>query len=665
MDKQSHGKNGETETNVFQRMIADQIAGDHGLDEANAPCDTPRNSVYSVFSGLSGRAVADASGSRNTDSVSSSEHVRDPGTILSLQPWIFRKSGRRNTDSVSSSEYVRDPGTILSLQPWIFRKSVSQKKEKGVSSRVVGKGKNLVDGFRDGQTVEVSPRSHGLGGSGPGRGCGAFRSIRSRSHLIEPLVQTENSYIPQLYSENFEIEECTLAPVPSPASMRPFVVTDGRRVISKSCYEPVPFNIEFDKEESTNGSRIPGVVVGVTPLPDLKKWKKEGREPHNARLGLSGTNRSSIPSGQAGLHDRMHIFSTGVTFGILSSSLSNKKECDALKGTLKRMENLVQDLQDELEMKEGLIVKELPNEKSSDHEDNNSKADIADSEPMSKIEAELEAELARLELNITSKHLEEETSDFDEEFIGDIIQGELKVDMIRRDLTDYSTESDHVRDSRESPPDCTHGANYPVSPRDLSIRLHKVIQHRLEDRIKELESALGQTQKQTQLQMMATEQIFSDRICSNSESGSSSNQASPLFIQETSSLAEPYCLNLAGDALEAYDEAYEEFMRIADSPCTTSTNEKPLVNEDYLVDRGLIWGMEEDTVRKLKEVPTWEHILKSVYPNRAHEHDADDEDETDDDDQDSKVLIQQILERTKQGSPVLINAQKLLFSVDQ
>jgi hypothetical protein len=33
---------------------------------------------------------------------------------------------------------------------------------------------------------------------------------------------------------------------------------------------------------------------------------------------------------------------------------------------------------------------------------------------MSKIEAELEAELARLELNITSKRLEEETSDFNE-----------------------------------------------------------------------------------------------------------------------------------------------------------------------------------------------------------------------------------------------------------
>jgi len=108
-----------------------------------------------------------------------------------------------------------------------------------------------------------------------------------------------------------------------------------------------------------------------------------------------------------------------------------------LKGTLKRMENLVQDLQDELEMKEGLTVKELPNETSGKHYDDNNKIHV-DPEPMSKIEAELEAELARLELNITSKCLEEEISDFnevDQEFIGDIVCGELKVDMVPRDLT--------------------------------------------------------------------------------------------------------------------------------------------------------------------------------------------------------------------------------------
>ena len=70
----------------------------------------------------------------------------------------------------------------------------------------------------------------------------------------------------------------------------------------------------------------------------------------------------------AGLRDRLLLFSIGVSIGILLSSLSNKKEFDTLKGTLKQIENLVQDLQDELEMKEGLTVKELPNETSSEHD---------------------------------------------------------------------------------------------------------------------------------------------------------------------------------------------------------------------------------------------------------------------------------------------------------
>ena len=47
---------------------------------------------------------------------------------------------------------------------------------------------------------------------------------------------------------------------------------------------------------------------------------------------------------------------------------------------------------------------------------NNNKIHV-DPELMSKIEAELEAELARLELNITSKGLEEEISDFNEVMI--------------------------------------------------------------------------------------------------------------------------------------------------------------------------------------------------------------------------------------------------------
>uniref|UniRef100_A0A0D9Y0R5 Uncharacterized protein n=1 Tax=Leersia perrieri TaxID=77586 RepID=A0A0D9Y0R5_9ORYZ len=638
MDKQGrHNKNLEAGKNSFHRMILGQLVGDFGFEEENVPCNTPRSSVHSRLAGSTGRTVASTSAA----SVSPGEYVRDPGSILSLQPWIFKRSGGSQNNE--------------------------EKMMLASGGREVGKGKNLMDAFRDGSAVEASPRSPGLG-SGPGRGRGALRSRRSRRHLIKPLVPMENSYVPQLYSEDFEIDECIFGPVPSPSSARPFIVTDGRRVISKSRYEPVPvpFNIGFEKEGCRNSSKMAESIIGIAPLPKQKKSKMEKQEFHNAGICLSAflSSRASKPTG---LLDRLHIFSTGVSIGIISSTLSNKNELDTLKSTVKRMENLVQDLHDELEMRDGLTVKELPNEMPVKHDDDGSKAHATDSEPMSKIEEELEAELARLELNITAKRLEEQTFDFsevDQDLIGDIVQGELKIDMAHRNLSDYSSESAHGRDSRESSPDCTRDANYPVSPRDLSLRLHKVIQQRLEERIKELETALAQSEKQTQVQVMATEQILCERTCSDSDFGSP-NQESPVYIQETNSLAEPFCLNLAGDALEAYDEAYEEFMRIADSPCTTSTNGKPQVHEDYSVDRSLIWGLEDGSARKLKKVPTWERILKSGEPNRTEESDRDDEDESEDnDDQDSKMLIQQIVERTKQGSPVLIHAQRILFSVD-
>jgi hypothetical protein len=280
MDKHSNTKNGEVGNNVFRRMILNQIAGDLGLDEENVPCNTPRNSVHSAFCGSSGgRVVASTSGSRNTDSVSPGEYVGDPGSLLSLQPWIFRRDGSQNYgESVLAS-----------------------------GSKAAGKGKNLVDALREGQAVEVSPRSPGLG-SGPGRGCGALRSRRPRRNLMKPLVPMDNSYVPQLYSENFEIEECTFAPAPSPASVRPFIVTDGRRIISKSRCEPVPlpFNIGLDKEECRGTSVMPGSLIGIAPLPELKKLKHESRNSHDARLGLSGSQQSSKSHEQAGTYFQHH-----------------------------------------------------------------------------------------------------------------------------------------------------------------------------------------------------------------------------------------------------------------------------------------------------------------------------------------------------------------------
>lgn len=109
----------------------------------------------------------------------------------------------------------------------------------------------------------------------------------------------------------------------------------------------------------------------------------------------------------------------------MSSFLSNKREVQKLTEVLKQTENLVQDLQEELEMKDSLTVKELAIE---DYESQDMQNDTSNNEPLhafspekkhenyhkeycdqktdeesfSKIEAELEAELERLELNMTS-----------------------------------------------------------------------------------------------------------------------------------------------------------------------------------------------------------------------------------------------------------------------
>lgn len=121
----------------------------------------------------------------------------------------------------------------------------------------------------------------------------------------------------------------------------------------------------------------------------------------------------------------MIIFSLGVYMGIISSAAGKKREVDKLKELLKQTENLVQDLQEELEMKDSLIVKELANEIYGSQDTHRASFLDAASSPfsceqregdiskevhnprtgesmdsMSKIEAELEAELERLGLNV-------------------------------------------------------------------------------------------------------------------------------------------------------------------------------------------------------------------------------------------------------------------------
>lgn len=80
--------------------------------------------------------------------------------------------------------------------------------------------------------------------------------------------------------------------------------------------------------------------------------------------------------------------------------MASQAEVSKVKQELKQTENLVHDLEDELEMKDSLIVKELDIEKAAEN-----------SESISNIEAELEAELERLEINMNSSNIEIRLSD--------------------------------------------------------------------------------------------------------------------------------------------------------------------------------------------------------------------------------------------------------------
>lgn len=132
----------------------------------------------------------------------------------------------------------------------------------------------------------------------------------------------------------------------------------------------------------------------------------------------------------------MILFCLGISVGLISF-MQNKREIDKLKELLRHTENLVQDLQEELEMKDSLTVKELSNENcesvgisensffggkdqnlnpsaKSDDKELFKPNPEEDSDSLSKIEAELEAELQRLGLNTETSSTDKRFSDLHE-----------------------------------------------------------------------------------------------------------------------------------------------------------------------------------------------------------------------------------------------------------
>lgn len=122
----------------------------------------------------------------------------------------------------------------------------------------------------------------------------------------------------------------------------------------------------------------------------------------------------------SGSPNSMFILMIGIAIGIVATMIADGNEVTNLNDQLKQANSLVQDLQEELEMKEKLTVTDLADEESQSLTRNNislcnqepesDKHEASENEIIeardhllsSEIEAELEAELERLELNMKS-----------------------------------------------------------------------------------------------------------------------------------------------------------------------------------------------------------------------------------------------------------------------
>ncbi|XP_057474613.1 uncharacterized protein LOC130762793 [Actinidia eriantha] len=514
-----------------------------------------------------------------------------------------------------------------------------------------------------------------------------LRSRQSNMQFIKPRTSLESCLMAQLHKEHAGIDEYVLSSFPLPASptVKPFFVIDGRRIIRRggdSFSLPIETgknnlpkqNCSAENESSFGVPPMPYVESSELPRIKVKTGKGLDRKLNSSSKVVHGKHFPSL----AGSSHGALLFGLGISIGLISSFLANKREVDKLNDLLKQTENLVQDLQDELEMKDSLTVKELAIEdygsqdtgyrsynKSAPHSSSpqqnldrlttydvkelpDGKAD-EDSASMSKIEAELEAELERLELNMNSSTLEGRLSDLvelDADFIPDITEGELRPDMFGSQA-DAQPYADRDGSGTSTP----HSANYAVSPRELSLRLHQVMQSRLEERVKELETALENSQRRVR---------FMESEHKTSLGGFSDIELRPLTYQNAIE-DQPVVINLSGEALDAYNEAYDELMKINESKEADLTSGSSK-NTLSLFDQSAYQGQNGKVSPALisHEVRTWdEHILSGDVCFSGDESD-DGHDEVE------KLLIKQIVEKTRKGnSSVILNAEKGLFSVDE
>ncbi|KAG6683345.1 hypothetical protein I3843_12G008500 [Carya illinoinensis] len=548
--------------------------------------------------------------------------------------------------------------------------------------------------------------SAGMGSfHGSSRNRSSLRTKCSYGHFIKPLSSSGSCLVAQLCKRHAEMENYIFSSLPSPStqSMSPLFVTDGSGILSIANTYFLNAKIGFEedrvlgeacfvKNENIYGIPLLPTIGSLEFLTKMKKTRTCGSESLSSSIKMVGGKHIHVRSQEDGII----LFCLGIYLGIISSIITNKREVDNLKELLKQTQNFVQDLQDELEMKDSIVVKELDNEnyKSQNPSDNSydmalttvstephteSSTKYADkkiydwtveesSEPMSKIEAELEAELEMLELNINSSSVDRRLSDLvelDLDF-ADFAQGELRADMIN----DRAAQPKSNEDERDT--STPHSGNSAVSPRELSLRLHEVIQSRLEDRVLELETALQNSQRK--LNLMESGPANSWKEFSSCERVYSSVRESSI-AQKCNPLAQPLFLDADSEAYIDLVKTDNSEYQVLPSWVYENMHQKgsnQLGEHAYKHQNGGIGGSKphltiDDDMSSLEFFSSKRRAfgghttelqgLKDVGVDEDGKRDWDDEIE--------QQLIKQIVEKSRKGSPVVINAQRVMFLVDE
>ncbi|KAK7292170.1 hypothetical protein RIF29_07918 [Crotalaria pallida] len=543
----------------------------------------------------------------------------------------------------------------------------------------------------------------------------SLRTNHLYGRISRPLNSLESCLMAQLRKENAEMEDYVFSSHSSPcrATTRSFLVSDGSRIISRA-NDDASFGALFRSKEYNLHSGGAGhvkvkddnVLFGVPSLPKIGSFDDTRmlfNTGNGQRRRLSSSN--NVPKHIPAQHDATFIFSLGISFGIITCIMANKREMGKLRELLKHNENLVQDLQEELEMKDSMTVKELHGENygSQDtcdhsfsdkelngfspekHTDNSPVIDIKksynqkeeeSSESMSKIEAELEAELERLGLNMNESSLDRRLSElveFDQDFVADFAQGELRTDMVSGEDIVHSKSNGDSSDTTNLP------VNHAVSPRELSLRLHEVIQSRLEKRVEELEIALQNSQRKLRSMELEHDGCSLKHFPSSGQASSSTN-GNILTYDDCEPMTEPLVMNLSGEALGAYNEAYEELIKIYDSEehspsgIHNDPDQKTGSHSSEWLASGVQHGGVDDPIiypmvngdRLSRELSPCEPTTLEGQSSRVNElSDSSGDENCDCDYELERQLIMQIVERTKKDSPVLQNARKILYSMDE